>query len=748
VTINLMDAPATTAEQGPPAAAEPAAVEVRHGFAVIALLAGLVGAAAFVVPTGPARLVMLLAFLLVGPGAAVMSYPRIADRLVSWALTVTASLSIACGIAVLMLWTHTWNPGAAVLALAGAVVGTAFARLMPLRRQARIWPADALRIVLRNPSGAQPPDPPADISDTPAWRRRTAAALPIVSMVAAAGLWVLSLVLFQPSTVDGYGLTAAIGVPFVAAILLVCLGFAGELFGRARRSVLTGGLLLVSAVLHATVPLEFRTLEYAWTYKHIGVVDLIRDNGHLLDSHDIYQMWPGFFATMAMPSSIAGVDSLAFAAWSSLAFGLINVLLVAGLLRQLTTDRRVIALSAAIFTICMWVDTGYFSPQAFVYSLMLGFWLIVTRWLMTAPPVPAPDAGRISRARAILVRGLPLTQTHDRRTRVFAGIAATAVLAAITASHQLSPFLMMIPATVLVVLGVIRPKSLLVVWGVVIIAFVAPRMPSVAEQYGLFEFDVLANTAGNAKSWATPAQEFSALVARALALSVWMLAVLAVWPARRKLGAVLVPVVLGFAPFAALAGQSYGGEAIYRVYAFSLPFAALLISGFWLRTRGAIMALATGAVLAVATVASLQGLQGQLLVHRVPVADIRAAQYFYANAEPGSTLVLLARNFPTRLDANYGDFNRGRAMDVALIDDPFFVNRLDGAQLPTVEQYIHNLGTRVNYLVVSRQMTVYTDYFGFLPAGATASLDAALSASVNWQVFYQGSGVTIYRLNP
>jgi hypothetical protein len=581
-----------------------------------------------------------------------------------------------------------------------------------------------------------------------ACRRRVVGAVPIVSLLTGVATWVYSLVEFDPATVDGYGLTAAIGVPFVAAILLITLGLTTELFGRTRRTVLTAGLLMVTAVLHATVPLTYGALEYAWTYKHIGTVDLIRDNGHLLDNNDIYQMWPGFFATLAMPSGASGVDALAFATWSSLAFGLINMLLLAALLRQFTTNRKVIVLGVALFQICMWVDTGYFSPQAFVYSLMLGFWLIVTRWLMTAPPAAAEGAGLISRARAGLVRGLPMQTGHDRRTRVFAGLAATAVFAAIVMSHQLSPFLMMIPVTVLVVLGVIRPRVLLVVWGLVVVAFVAPRMPSVAEQYGLFDLNVAGNVTGNAKSWGTDGQRFSALVARCLALSVWSFALLAVWPARRKLGAVLVPVVIGFSPFVALAGQSYGGEAIYRVFAFSLPFAALLIAGVWVKERrGVFVAVLSGVVLAAATLASLQGLQGQIAVHQVPTADVKAAQYFYANAQPGSTLVLMARNFPTRLTGNYGDFNKGRTMDVALIDDPVFINRINGAELPVIEEYIRHLGTRDNYLVVSTQMAEYTDYFGMLPEGSTASLESALRTSTNWFPFYQGDGVAIYQLS-
>jgi hypothetical protein len=337
---------------------------------------------------------------------------------------------------------------------------------------------------------------------------------------------------------------------------------------------------------------------------------------------------------------------------------------------------------------------------------------------------------------------------------VRAAAAATAVFAAITVSHQLTPFLILLPVAVLVILGVLRPRIVMAVWVLVVVAFVAPRLPSVAHQYSLFGFDIFANATGNADHWRTAEQEFSALVARGLAVGVWAAALVAIWRTRRRLGAVVVPAVLGFAPFVTLGAQNYGGEAIYRVFAFSLPFAVLLIAGEWAggwagARRGVRVALASGAVLTAVSLAALQGgLQGQLVMHRVPADDIKAARYFYAHARPGSSLVLMAPNFPTKLAANYGSFNVGRPVDLALISEPEFVERLDATRLPAVEQYLRNLGTRDNYLVVSTQMTVYTDYFGLLPKGSARSLVGALGASPRWHVFYQGRGVTIYQWIP
>ncbi len=716
----------------------PGAVE-SGGFAVIALVAAVVGGTALIVPPGPIRLGMLLAFLAFGPGAAVVSFVP-ADRLVSWALAVTGSLTVAVGVAAGMLWCHAWRPTLAVQLMAGTVVAVAVFRI------ADIGPRTMWRS--RRPATT-------DAAAAPAFQlRRTAGALvPVALLAGSVAAWLYALSRFRDSDVGGYGLSVALGVWFFVAVGLLGLAFAVELFGRARAAVLGTGLVAVVTMMHATVPLLYRTIEYAWTYKHIGVVDLIRDNGRVLDNTDIYQQWPGFFAAMAMASGVAGVDAMRFATWSALTFTLLNVMLLAALLRQLTPSRRVVALGTLLFVICCWVDIGYFSPQAYVYTLMLGFWLIVVKWLIPPPAEARAGAGWIARGRAALVRGLPTGAERTPRTRVLATLAATMVFAAIVVSHQLTPVLIIAPACILAVPGVLRPRTFVLILGVILIGFVAPRILTVASEYSLFSFNPVANASGNNAAWGTPEQEFSALVVRVLTFSLWLAAGYAVIRSRKRLGAVLLPAVIGFAPAASLVGGSYGGEAIYRVFAFSLPFAALLTASIWVNgrvpgVRGIFAATASGIAIAAAMLAALQGLQGQVVVNRVRPADIAAAKYFYTHAQPGSMLVLVAPNFPTKLTANYGSFDRGEPVDVALVRDPELTGYLNGTRMEVMEQYIRNLGARDNYLVVSAQTTAYTNYFGMLPEDATQSLENALRSSPDWEPFYQGAGVSIFHLIP
>ena len=71
-------------------------------------------------------------------------------------------------------------------------------------------------------------------------------------------------------------------------------------------------------MIHGTAPLLFAEPRYAWTYKHIGVVQYINLHGALDASIDIYHNWPGFFALAAWFGRIAGINTpLAYAAWPS-----------------------------------------------------------------------------------------------------------------------------------------------------------------------------------------------------------------------------------------------------------------------------------------------------------------------------------------------------------------------------------------------------------------------------------------------
>ncbi|MFI5958153.1 hypothetical protein [Cryptosporangium sp. NPDC051539] len=689
--------------------------------ALVALLLAVAGAAAMLIPAGPARLMLLLAFTTAGPGAAIVSHLRIGDRVLAAALTVTFSASLSSLVATVMVWTGRWHPTSAT---AGLIALVAVVALVGLRR------ADGIEVRL-----------PVSVPAAPASGRGHPALTPALLTVAVT-LWLVTVLRADAGQIGPYGLTRGLGVPFVFALLLVGVACGVELFGRARVLVLLAGVGALALIMWGTAPLLLPVPEYAWTYKHLGVVEFIQQRGTVLDSDDIYQQWPGFFAAAAQLSTVAGVPAIRFASWSTLYFGLLDAVLVAAVVRGLTRNPRTAFLAVLLFECCLWVDQNYFSPQAFAYALSLGFFALVMHGCRGLPALRA--AGRVNRMRAWLVRDAPAVRDRPRWPLL---VVVVVVFAAITAAHQLTPYLLLFGVGVLTVLGLIRPHWLFVLLAVVAGGYLLPRLGGVSSQYHLFDgFDLFKNASGNAEGWGSSAQRFSALVARVLALVVWASALAVGVLFRRRLGRVLIPLVLGFTPFLVLLLQNYGGEAIYRVFLFSLPWCVMLMASWWARTsRG----LVSGLAFTVLALAGLQGLQGQFALHVVPPADVRAARYLEANAPAGSTMALVAPAFPARLTANYDQLNPGRSVDPSITDEPTFHHLvLDAGELPAIEEWAASFGGTETFLVVTGQMAKTAEYFGYLPSGSVAALRSALDDSARWSTYYRRADVTIYRLEP
>jgi hypothetical protein len=619
-------------------------------------------------------------------------------------------------------------------------------------------------------------EPPAR-ADAP---RRWAVSPTTLVLVGGVVLWAVAVRITEVADVGAYGLTPALGAPFVVAVLAVCLAFAAELLGRARPLILTAAIVALTVMLRASAPLLLAEVEYPWTYKHFGVVELFRQAGRIVDPTDIYQQWPAFFAAAAHLSDVSGVAPIDYAAWSPLLFSLIDALLLAAAVRVAIEasgrplrraalapgheandglelrDRRIVFLTVFLFEACLWVDTNYFSPQAYAFALVLGFLVIMRGWLYLRPEV-------VRRRHGMWRRPAPATALAPSTGRFWPTVAAVGVFAVVTMSHQLSPFIILAGVGTLGVMGRLRPRLVVVLLFGVTIGYVLPRLGGVISDYSVFSgFNLLRNAAGNAGSWGSDAQRFSALSARGLALVVWGGGLLALWRLRRQSNAVAAGI-LAFSPFVILAAQSYGGEAVYRVFLFSLPWCALLIAACLVdgslhspspssspppgSLRRGLTTVGVALALSACSLAAHQGLQGQFAVHAVATWDLHAARYFYAHAPVGSALLLGAQNFPARLTADYGRFNVGTPVEPALTDEQRFRDAtLEASWLPDIEDWARShAGTRT-YLVVSRQMAAHAEFFGDLRPGALAALTEALRTSRRWEIFYEAPGVIIFRL--
>ena len=578
--------------------------------------------------------------------------------------------------------------------------------------------------------------------------------LPVIGLAA----WAVGVSQLHPSSSGDYGLLAGSNFFFVLGFVALMTGFVVELASRTPRGwLLTLNLVGLIVAVHATVPIIYGgTPEYAWVYKHVGIISSFSHYGRITDAGNIYDQWPALFAGVAAISSLAHVSALSFAAWAPLAFELADALLLLAIFRLLTDNRRVPYLAVGLYVgLIAWVGQDYLSPQAFGFLLWLAIAFIILRGLR-APTTASPTAtsSPIGRVRALLLSGMKPAPTTSRAQRNVALVLVVAIFFVIVAAHQLTPYAILAGVGALTLMDLLRPRWLLVLLAAVAIAYLIPRYGLISHDFGgLFSGgNPIQNASGSQGTHNTGGEALTAQIVHLLAAAMWLLALGAIALRRKALGRVLIPALLAFSPFVILGAQSYGGEAIYRVYLFSAPWCALLIAGLLVEVRWpkrltlasprrhALRWSAIGVVSIAALFAGLQGLYGPAAVNAFTSSELNASQWLYGHAPRGSVIVLPDENFPTLQAADYNSYD----LQVMPSDPQLGESWLNEGNVPAVKSWISSLGNEPKYLVVSRSMNAYARYFG-APRGYQ-KLVTEIPTGLGGSVVYQNPDTTIYRL--
>jgi hypothetical protein len=238
--------------------------------------------------------------------------------------------------------------------------------------------------------------------------------------------------------------------------------------------------------------------------------------------------------------------------------------------------------------------------------------------------------------------------------------------------------------------------------------------------------------------------------------------VLGLW-ARASLGAIrrvragrptLMLVLLAGSPALLALGQNYGGEAIFRIFLFSLPWIAALVA-FALTPRsdrwGRGSAVVVGGALGVVVVLFMSAFYGSVELYRVRPGSLAASRYFFDQAEPGSVLGLASPNVPARVGARYDQFMIGSTPPTLSSIEGFQHHLLGPADLPALARLYREHAEQTAgdvYLSMSTDQQVYAEVLGLMPPGALAGLDRALASSGEWRLFYRNGDAVIYRFLP
>ena len=191
-------------------------------------------------------------------------------------------------------------------------------------------------------------------------------------------------------------------------------------------------------------------------FRHLGIADALSRTQGIDPDIDAYFNWPGFFALLATVLGATGLDPVAVALWAPV----LNVglwLVALGVLTgYLTRDPRRRWLVLWVFCLGSWQDQDYLSPQAFGFFL----YLVVVALLLGPLAARAPVFRGFRRADLVAWwRGrLPAESRPGHRVSALAVILL--LVAVICASHQLTPFMVLIAMTALTLSGRVWPSRL------------------------------------------------------------------------------------------------------------------------------------------------------------------------------------------------------------------------------------------------------------------------------------------------
>ena len=579
----------------------------------------------------------------------------------------------------------------------------------------------------------------------------------------ALGVWAASLPFADVRHLDNYGLLPRLPMTFLLAVGALCVGFVVAVRHRGRPAERLAMLYLVALVLtiYATIPALYAEPRYAFVYKHIAVVHYIEVHGSIDRGIDIYQNWPGFFALNAMLSQVTGVDALRYANWTQVLFPLADLFALRFVFAGLTTDRRRINIALLIFLLGSWVEYGYLAPQSLALFLTLVIMGIVLRWLH---PVPGQWHLRVldtlgRKARAAVPRWTPKVSApypaEPEEPAVPTAVAVALVLAltvAIVTSHQLTPFFLVLNLTLLVLGRRCRTWWLPLAVVVLTVGWIALGYDYLADHFPTL---LGGNPVANAQTSnhpspgiASEASRFIALAARALTLAMGVAALVGAWRDHRSGKRQNLVLALAAAPALLISVQSYGGEGVYRIYMFMMPWLAYLAAATFASTearlgRGRTAALLVGSLLCgTLFLTAYYGLERE---NYIPRQEVAASEWFDANSPPGSMLMLMIQNDPypvgphydTHL-AQYGHY----AEDV--LTNAAWANPLTKADVGRLHDFVLANGPKT-YLSFSPSQIAYAENHGYTQPGTLASFMTEVLASKQFSIVFHQKDVYILR---
>jgi hypothetical protein len=480
-------------------------------------------------------------------------------------------------------------------------------------------------------------------------------------------------------------------------------------------------VVLLVLMLHGVTSSIQEVPRFSTTYVHAGFAEAIMRTGELFVNRDARFSWPVFFALGAFLTSIAGLDNpISLTDWIPAVSNLLYLVPLWLIFRAFTADRRLTWLGIWVFVAANWVGQDYFSPQGFNLLLYLTIMAILLTWFRSSEPSPLVGIAR--RFRRLIRSPHPdaATETDEHPVTALpadsrAGLVLVLVLLLVVdvASHQLTPFVVLVSTAVLVVTRLTVLRGVPVLVGVLLgtwltfmtLAFLSGHIHSLLSS--ALQADVVATEAIGNRLRGNPGHTFIVFERMALSAAFWGVACLGaarrLWNGHWDLALGLLAV----GPFTFLALQSYGGEILLRVYLFALPFMSFFVAAlFYARARP--VSKWQPLLLFVMSVALIGGFlfarYGNDQADAMTADEVAAVDRTVAFIEPGAVVVTANHNSPLGY-RDYETFERAG-----------LVREFSTQNVATIVAAIdERTRDRPVYLFLSRSQQAYFNMIGLPP---------------------------------
>jgi hypothetical protein len=557
----------------------------------------------------------------------------------------------------------------------------------------------------------------------PPYRAIAGAGLPV-----AIALWIVSLPRIRLERMGDYGLVPLLPVTFWAALAVLMVAYAVLVQrGSTQGWVLTAHLIALIAFLHATPSVLYDTLRYAWAWKYVGVVDYFLRHNEINSSIKelgVNQHWPGFFTFNATLVNAAGLQTARdYAPWAPPFFTILLLGPLYLIFSTFSSDRRLVWTGLAIYVLGAWVGQEYFAPQPMVYFLYLTVIALCLRY------------------RAPQRRGAP-PEPHGNR---LVGAALIVMVAAIAPTHQLTPVMVIFGLGVLVLCRY-RVKTLLLAAIVMAVAWDALiAWPWIAEN---LDFLSLGSAGDNATSGftnlstASHSQGVVAQIDRAFSATIGGMAIVG-FVRRGRYGRAPALALLAVAPLSLLLTSDYGGEMVFRVYLFALPFVSFFAAAALFPHAGAGRSWRMRLVLPAALLVLIPGFLfshfGKEQANYFSRGETDASLFLYGVAPRGSLIASVSRGLPWGF-MNYEIYDYLRFGTLEAKDRQRVLTDPVGSLADMMVGHHHA------YLIISRQQIAEVEMTGAMPNGSVARVEEALLRSPRFTVIFRNPDAVVLTL--